>query len=560
MWQRAFTNKRNQVFSLLGILLVAAIVPLTLQLNQKEQDIRQRAAEQVVCTADQPTDTMLIFDGSGSMKQPSSATDPTTRLARAQAAATAFVNKMAERTASPQHMIGFSKFNAATEVTLEQPMTTNYTAVKTAIGNVTFSSDTCTECGIKDAIKAYEQNDRVSVKNVAILLSDGGATRYIGVQPPFTTETHREAERRSIVAAEEMYQKYKTTVYTIGFGSDVRDGFLKEISAKTGGKYYFAPDAATLNTIYQDILVIIGKGEVNGRAYNDLNGNKVFDGNDQLLADQMIDLVNPTTDTRIKSLDTDDAGTYRFSSLCDGNYEIHVRPNAGWIQTAPTNPEHYPITVTGGNVATNKDFALRLAPTPTPTSIPTPTPTPIPDETTLQFTIFFHGIGNSGDNANPSNSSLSNKNPIHTVRDISVEVFNKTNQKVMEKTGTVIFNSGSGNFRGTVNLGANFGTDFYTVKVSSPQYLIKQVPSIVNIRNNQITTIPTLSLVTGDVVHDNALNILDYNIIIGCYSDFAAPIACNANQKAAVDITDDSKINQFDYNLFLRDLSVQNGD
>jgi len=562
MWQKVATIKPKYIFSALGFALIAAAVPLTLNLNQQEQDIRQRAAEPtpVVCTADQPTDTMLIFDASGSMKEETSATDPTPRIERAQAAATAFVDRMAQRTASPRHLIGFSKFNSMTEVTLEQEMTIDYTRVKTAIANTTFASDTCTECGLKDALEAYNRDDRSNVKNVAILLSDGGATRYIGAQPPFTTDTHREAERRSVIAAEEMYNQYKTTIYTIGFGTDVRDGFLKEIATKTGGKYYFAPDAATLNQIYQDILVIIGKGEITGRVFNDINRNNIYDGSDQLLADQTIDLINPTTDARMKTMTTDDSGNYRFSSVCDGSYEVHARPFGQWTQISPQNPDYYPLTIVGGSVEANKDFGFGIVPTNTPTPTPTLTPTPVPNVTTLQFTVFLHGLGNAGDNANPNSSSLSNKNPIRRERPMTVEIFNNENQRIFEKNGILIYNSSAGNYTGSINLGENFSTGYYTVKITSEQYLTRRVPLTLNIRGNQRNTVPTINLVTGDVVGDNALNILDYNIIVGCYSDFAAPVACSSQNKSSSDITDDGKVNQFDYNLFLRDLSVQNGD
>ena len=71
---------------------------------------------------------------------------------------------------------------------------------------------------------------------------------------------------------------------------------------------------------------------------------------------------------------------------------------------------------------------------------------------------------------------------------------------------------------------------------------------------------PAVHLVTGDIKIDNALNILDYNILIGCYSDFAPAVSCTADLKEEADLTDDGQVNQFDYNLFLRDLSVQNGD
>ncbi|HQT45241.1 MAG TPA: VWA domain-containing protein, partial [Candidatus Micrarchaeota archaeon] len=43
------------------------------------------------------------------------------------------------------------------------------------------------------------------------------------------------------------------TVYTIGLGNDVDPVELTNIALLTYGKYYFAPDAATLNYIYTHI-------------------------------------------------------------------------------------------------------------------------------------------------------------------------------------------------------------------------------------------------------------------------------------------------------------------
>lgn len=648
MWQRAIQDKRI-IAGIVGLAVILTAIPLTLQLTKEQQDLRQRAAEQTVCAADQPTDTMLIFDASGSMKEPTSSTDPTTRLKRAQDAATAFVNKMAQRTATPLNLVGFASFNASTEVTLEQEMTHFYDKVRTAITNVKLASDTCVECGIKDAIKAYDIDDRTGVKNVAVLLSDGGATRYIGAQPPYTTETHNEAERRSVLAAKELYQKYNTTIYVIGFGTDVREDFLKEIADETGGKYYFAPNATTLNSIYQEISNIIGKGSVRGKIFNDVNKNGVLDSGEAGIADWDVKILNSTTNAVITTVKTDINGDYFFDGLCDGSYKVKQTIKTGWTQTIPANGADHTITVNKGSVSNNVDFGNSLAPTNTSltcspatianleqsvtvqavlktsdgtpisgkvisssliadtevVSITPPTVTTnasgqanfsiaatdvtkraegkiklayagdtqyaqttcevgvdyTPNSTDLNFTILLHGIGNSGDNANPTASSLSNKDPLHKTRDLTVQIYNQSNTKVFEKTdATISYNAANGNFLGTVALPTNFQTGVYTVYVQSPHYLKKRLPGILTITVNQNNTMPAVHLVTGDVKIDNALNILDYNIIIGCYSDFAPAVSCTPELKENSDITDDGEVNQFDYNLFLRDLSVQNGD
>jgi hypothetical protein len=55
------------------------------------------------------------------------------------------------------------------------------------------------------------------------------------------------------------------------------------------------------------------------------------------------------------------------------------------------------------------------------------------------------------------------------------------------------------------------------------------------------------------------INILDYNILMGCYSDLSPAINCPAGEEKRADITDDGAVNQFDYNLFLRELINRGG-
>jgi len=111
-----------------------------------------------------------------------------------------------------------------------------------------------------------------------------------------------------------------------------------------------------------------------------------------------------------------------------------------------------------------------------------------------------------------------------------------------------------------MDLGSDFPTGKYSMLVSSPGYLTRKFPFIVSITKQKLNTLPDIQLVVGDVDKNNALNILDYDLVTGCYSDFAPPISCNQDQKTGTDLNDDGKVDQTDYNLFLRELSVQSGD
>lgn len=196
--------------------------------------------------------------------------------------------------------------------------------------------------------------------------------------------------------------------------------------------------------------------------------------------------------------------------------------------------------------------------TPAPTNTPMPTPTPEEGSNIMSFDIFFHGIGRGGDSASPG--SLGNQNPIHPQRTISIEVYDTQNQLVLTKEGLLTFNSLRGDFQGAVDLGVTVPDGFYTVKVKSNQYLKTLIPGIQQIKpGERDLMLPEASMVTGDINNDNKIDILDYNILMGCYSDMLPPQSCDVAGAAASDLTDDSNVNQFDYNLFLRELTTRGG-
>jgi len=226
---------------------------------------------------------------------------------------------------------------------------------------------------------------------------------------------------------------------------------------------------------------------------------------------------------------------------------------------ATAMPDYIAISPsTGGPTPTN-------GPGPTSITLPTDTPSPgvslAPGDTTFNYTVFLHAIGNSGDSTNPTGTTFSNKNPQTTQRDLDISVFDSTGQEVVNTSGTMSYDSLRGNFTGNVDLGTSLPPGNYTVKVQSQSYLRKLVPGILTITSTTDTyTLPSATLVAGDINGDNTINIIDYNILLGCYSDILAASFCPSQNQSAADLTDDGSINQFDYNLFLREIQIQNGN
>lgn len=177
--------------------------------------------------------------------------------------------------------------------------------------------------------------------------------------------------------------------------------------------------------------------------------------------------------------------------------------------------------------------------------------------TQIALTLLLHGLGSGGDNANPT--SQGTQSPKHTSRQTIVTFFDSNNQSIGTASGTVTYNAVSGNFTGTFDASA-IPAGLYLASVKTQGFLSKSVPGTVTINAGQLNTIPTVSETTGDVNNDNLLDILDYNAILSCFGSKQTSATCtfapDANTSKA-DIDDDGLITGTDYNLLLRELSVQ---
>jgi hypothetical protein len=191
----------------------------------------------------------------------------------------------------------------------------------------------------------------------------------------------------------------------------------------------------------------------------------------------------------------------------------------------------------------------------TPTLPITPTATPTISPTALTFTILLHGIGKGGDNINASSGGT--LLPVHSQRPITLGIYDNTNQLVLQELGTMQYNAATGQFKGTVTENT-VASGQYLVKITVPGFLQKQFPGIQAITPGTAITLPTISLITGDVNSDNHIDILDYNTLISCFGSKINTASCLNG--AGADINDDGIVDGIDYNLFLRELSIQQGN
>ncbi len=251
------------------------------------------------------------------------------------------------------------------------------------------------------------------------------------------------------------------------------------------------------------------------------------------------------------------SGTTLQLNIADSDY-VH---NAGALNytmtlySSPATPTPIPTnTPTPTITPTPKPTAT---PTPLPTATPTPTltPTPAPPTTRVTLDLLFHGIGQGGDNRNPNGGG--NPTPIHVQRLVTVELHNPTdNSLVVSKDVVAIYDQSSGSFKvQNGDLGPGIQSGVYVIRLINTSLRGK---TIANITGDATNVIPQLAMVNGDANGDGVLDILDYNLIQGCVSDFgAAPTDCDSVRAAKSDLDDDGKVTIFDMNLLIRELSVQ---
>ena len=216
--------------------------------------------ERTVAAPQRQGSVIMVTDTSGSMQ----ATDVApTRLAAAQAAATALTKKVPE-----EFNLGLVTFNNVAE-SIVAP-TTDRDQIRAAIQGLKVHGSTA----MGDGLKLGLQSARAKVKDtdgharrvpsVLVLLSDGKSER--GSDP---------------VDVADQAKKLKIPIYTIALGHPERRAqpqgaasipvppdnvTLRDIAETTGGRFFAAPSAARLETIYENLGVKFStkKGQAGG--------------------------------------------------------------------------------------------------------------------------------------------------------------------------------------------------------------------------------------------------------------------------------------------------------
>jgi hypothetical protein len=126
-------------------------------------------------------------------------------------------------------------------------LSNNNVSLYQKIDDWALESATCISCGINKSITILINQSTSSRNRTIVVMSDGIANYcYSGSCLPST------AKAQAIQAAKDAWQFYGIRVYSIGFGNNVDEDTLRNISIAGNGEYHFA-NISNIEEIYQEI-------------------------------------------------------------------------------------------------------------------------------------------------------------------------------------------------------------------------------------------------------------------------------------------------------------------
>lgn len=185
--------------------------------------------------------------------------------------------------------------------------------------------------------------------------------------------------------------------------------------------------------------------------------------------------------------------------------------------------------------------------TPTPTLTP-PTPTPTrPGGVILALSLALEGIGEKRINL-PSRVAKSSA---------TIEVLSHPSETIaLTKTDSVIYDSASGKFKRPVDLGTALAPGDYQVKIKIDNYLKKLLADVFTVKGGTTTqTIPAETFLFAGNINTSSqsaktIDILDYNSVRNCFGARLNTEGCT--NKSSADLNFDGTVDIVDLNITLR--------
>ncbi len=159
-----------------------------------------------------------------------------------------------------------------------------------------------------------------------------------------------------------------TPAYTVGSTAHFTNGVPVQVTVPvTAGEHCLSIDVRNRSGVAMGLMVtgrVIGanlltsqccdnSGSICGFKFEDTNQNGVWDPGESPIENWTIEVSGPGgTFTQ----QTDENGNYCFNGLAPGNYTVSEVNQTGWIQSFPTSPSFYPITLGPNEVVSGANF------------------------------------------------------------------------------------------------------------------------------------------------------------------------------------------------------------
>ncbi len=177
----------------------------------------------------------------------------------------------------------------------------------------------------------------------------------------------------------------------------------------------------------------------------------------------------------------------------------------------------------------------------------------------VAFLIGLDGIGSAGDFKNQLANSLSNKNLASsaTNKNFTITLTDLNKSAITSVTAAGAYDSSSGSYKGTASLSIPSTGGYVMAQV--PGHLRKIIMTIAAGQTTFTMSSP-INLIAGDMDGNNLLQPNDYSIFLSCsIFNKDGGSACGSHQSDA-DFNGDGKVDQLDYNIFLREYAAAQGD
>jgi uncharacterized protein YegL len=145
-------------------------------------------------------------------------------------------NSLIHRIRSKDIKVGLVSWNS--DIDAKEEPSSNLTEISSIIDNITSHRNTCIGLGIRNALDLLEANEYNTSSKSIILITDGEENC-----------TTNETPCNDAIRAKNL----GIPIYVIGIGPSNGKEILKCIARESEGKYYYAPDMASLDKIYNDL-------------------------------------------------------------------------------------------------------------------------------------------------------------------------------------------------------------------------------------------------------------------------------------------------------------------